>query len=110
MFCKECGGEMPDDSKFCPKCGIAIFSDHENNVTDQGVAKEKMKSGKPTVGGSFCYAILFEVILNIIMMIIGEDTSLDLSLGTVIILWIIELVIVTAIVHGFRRWKWDSKH
>ncbi|HEV2388775.1 MAG TPA: DUF2127 domain-containing protein [Candidatus Acidoferrales bacterium] len=25
MYCNSCGTQMPDDSRFCPKCGVAVL-------------------------------------------------------------------------------------
>ena len=27
MYCRICGAEIPDDSRFCPECGAAISDD-----------------------------------------------------------------------------------
>lgn len=31
MFCKKCGSEMPDESKFCSKCGYNYVEDRAAN-------------------------------------------------------------------------------
>ncbi len=37
MFCRKCGNGMPDDSLFCPKCGMKVTKDNndENQQTEQ---------------------------------------------------------------------------
>lgn len=32
MFCKECGAQLADDSKFCNKCGAKIVNDNEDTT------------------------------------------------------------------------------
>ena len=40
MFCKECGTEVPDDVKFCPKCGYNFTqADSANSVTLDSLVK-----------------------------------------------------------------------
>ena len=40
MFCKECGTEVPDDVKFCPKCGYNFTqADGANSVTIDSLVK-----------------------------------------------------------------------
>ena len=29
MFCRKCGKELPDDSKFCPYCGMSVNLENE---------------------------------------------------------------------------------
>ena len=40
MFCTQCGSQIPDDSKFCPRCGHAVPSLEEGppTTTDAGAA------------------------------------------------------------------------
>lgn len=40
MFCKECGVEIPDDSKFCSKCGSVVT---EELLTETSVANSDAK-------------------------------------------------------------------
>ena len=37
MFCRECGNELPDNSKFCPNCGtsIEVTSSTHNEKNDE---------------------------------------------------------------------------
>ena len=40
MFCKECGTEVPDDVKFCPKCGYNFSqADGTSSVTIDSLVK-----------------------------------------------------------------------
>jgi uncharacterized membrane protein YvbJ len=58
MFCKKCGTEISDDSRFCPKCGVSLSDVTEISAIDV----EAEKTDKPTVGGSFGFAVIFEIV------------------------------------------------
>ncbi len=32
MFCSQCGAQIPDNAKFCTKCGSAVFSGDMGNA------------------------------------------------------------------------------
>lgn len=32
MFCKNCGAEIPDDSKHCKECGVKLVEDTSNTI------------------------------------------------------------------------------
>lgn len=34
MFCRKCGNQIPDDSDFCPKCGIRVVLESEKSNCD----------------------------------------------------------------------------
>ena len=36
MFCKECGAELEDGSKFCKNCGGALEEQNNNKEVDKG--------------------------------------------------------------------------
>lgn len=43
MFCKECGAEIPDDTKHCSECGASLVDDSINKsevVQSNSVEKE----------------------------------------------------------------------
>ncbi|MDR1468237.1 MAG: zinc-ribbon domain-containing protein [Spirochaetaceae bacterium] len=132
MFCKKCGSEISDDSRFCSKCGASLSDASETRDVPVEVEKtgkptvggaslsdasetraipvEVEKTSKPTVGGSFGFAIIFEIVAQIILLVAGGSDSLDLPLGVSILLFVIETAIIAAVVHKFRKWKWESKH
>jgi len=103
------------------KIGINAIGDRKKIIKLFGFASQKIDTKlqvsdqkedrkKPSVGGSFFYAILFEIIMNIIFKILGEGNSINFSLGIEITLWTIELVIITGVIHIFRKWRWESKN
>ncbi len=56
MFCKKCGKEVPDNTKFCPRCGTEIsiekrVSDAANNVFQ--ATEQELKSSINEVQQSF---------------------------------------------------------
>lgn len=49
MYCKKCGKEISDDSKFCNSCGANLFIDTSvitNDVQKETVKKKKKKNKK----------------------------------------------------------------
>ena len=34
MFCKNCGNELPDNSKFCPNCGTNVIEGEQTSVNN----------------------------------------------------------------------------
>jgi hypothetical protein len=48
MFCMNCGTQMPDDAKFCPKCGATVKPFGAGNTTSQQQAQGAM--GTPSGG------------------------------------------------------------
>ena len=36
MFCSQCGAQIPDNAKFCTKCGYAVFSGNASNMGNAG--------------------------------------------------------------------------
>lgn len=62
MFCRKCGKEIPDDSEFCPKCGIKTKLEETNN--DYSKARTCPKCGKEIHSSStkycpYCSSALF---------------------------------------------------
>jgi len=47
MFCNECGGEIPDGSRFCSKCGAG--TDQDSPATEDAFRKVASQSGQPEV-------------------------------------------------------------
>ena len=41
MYCKKCGIEIGDDSKYCPKCGIPLFEEETPVASGEPVPKEE---------------------------------------------------------------------
>lgn len=62
MFCKKCGAEIPDDSKHCPECGVAV----ENGSKKKKASKIRNLSKKKKIGliVIVIVIILFAIILS----------------------------------------------
>lgn len=43
MFCKACGSEIEEDSKFCPKCGWPVEQEIHNQGKDNSVYQEERR-------------------------------------------------------------------
>lgn len=81
MFCRNCGTEISDESKFCSKCG----ANQEIKVQEVRVQETKtVVSGKPIKGLISFYLQLF---LSPIMLIIRMLTQDTIRLGIEDGLW-----------------------
>lgn len=50
MYCKKCGSELPDNYKFCSKCGNPVSEDDlDTKLKKQQYENEKSKSGCMTI-------------------------------------------------------------
>lgn len=60
MFCKNCGKEIPNDSKFCPECGVALAfvenTNKEKTVTESPKTSYKTAAEKEVLIRGFRYA------------------------------------------------------
>ena len=54
MFCHKCGHELPENSKFCPKCGICLDTAKESSTTAEAPisATEPAKTQRATTPGT----------------------------------------------------------
>ena len=42
MYCKNCGSQIDDDSKFCDKCGQTISKNEEKNINVEQNVENKL--------------------------------------------------------------------
>ncbi len=68
MFCKKCGKQLADDSKFCPSCGTTV-----GEVEPISGAAPKRTSRRPWIIGCVVLAILTTVIIA--SLVIGQCAS-----------------------------------
>lgn len=71
MFCKNCGKQIPDNSNFCPKCGVNIKSSSNQYTGYQSIKKNQ----NPDDASSFGYALLsfFIPVAGIVLFIVWND-------------------------------------
>ena len=72
MYCKHCGKEIADDSKFCQHCGGKLENDVEVIKEDAPIDKivSKMFSN---INRKYLYAYVIWAILNIIFLCYGKQ-------------------------------------
>lgn len=82
MFCKECGAEIPDDSKHCKECGASLVEDSSNTkpeVAQSNVVEKEsfFKKNKKILIG--CCIGLFVIFLlsGVATFFFGDDSSHD---------------------------------
>lgn len=65
MFCKNCGNQLPDDAKFCDRCGNSVMGYQmlkQKETQNQGGEVEKTKKWiKVGIAGLFIIVLLFGV-------------------------------------------------
>lgn len=72
MFCIKCGNQIPDEAKFCPKCGQAVQGNVEEKVEEK-VEKKSVKTGKiPPVLKIILIVVAVIAAINVSVMVIGE--------------------------------------
>lgn len=76
MYCKNCGNEIKEDSKFCPKCGEKINSDSYKNVMSTVNKRNVKKSIILLIG------IVTVFVLAVIWIISSRKTDLERMVGT----------------------------
>lgn len=79
MYCKHCGKEIADDSKFCQHCGGKI---DDTISTNQGLPKEdanelKTSNVNPSSNKWLKWGIIYAiyVVLNVLLLISGKESS-----------------------------------
>lgn len=58
MFCKNCGKEMANGSKFCGECGAQLIGEAQKKETPTKTAPEKQSASQKKVGGCFLIFIV----------------------------------------------------
>ncbi|MBQ7344372.1 MAG: zinc ribbon domain-containing protein [Clostridia bacterium] len=72
MFCKNCGKEIADDSKFCNFCGSEQQS--TTSISEKTSSTEEEKSSTP-LWGIFFGCLIFIFIIVLIIVIVTNDNS-----------------------------------
>lgn len=47
MYCNQCGSEIPDGSKFCPKCGKTQVENKDIELQNEGKSLSNILQNKP---------------------------------------------------------------
>ncbi|MDC0358157.1 zinc ribbon domain-containing protein [Oligoflexia bacterium] len=79
MFCRKCGHELQDDSKFCNKCGVPVEPLKEQVTTPQVAAEAPTQSKKPPLefGTEWDWVLsVFSLIIALAGMLKSPFTSI----------------------------------
>ena len=92
MYCVKCGANLPDDARFCPKCGKAVAIDAEDEtVTCEKADIQEKSSENQTASVSLSEADMVDAIcphcgFNGKMQIVERN---NISAGNKIILYVV---------------------
>lgn len=74
MYCKHCGKEIADDSKFCQHCGgKQLESEVKDNEAPFGRIVSKLF---PNINNKYFYIYVVWVVLNLIFLCYGRSNAL----------------------------------
>ena len=68
MFCRNCGKELPDDSRFCQACGTSQEVNSNSSIADKTAAPKKQTRG---IGRFFVKKIFIGSIVSFVVGVIG---------------------------------------
>ena len=125
MYCKHCGAQVDDDSRFCPSCGKGLFAEvtqqsqqpqpYQPRQTQQAAKSNSDDGIKGFLlacwNGEKSLVFTYWVILfglNIILSLIGESEALALwvaSLNPVLILFFLIAVVAIVVFQCVSVWR-----
>lgn len=73
MFCKKCGTEINDDSKYCPKCGTKLVNETSVPSTEPISEKSFFKKNKKILIGC-CIGL---IVIFLLVAFLSSDKVLD---------------------------------
>ena len=71
MYCSQCGEKIPDDSKFCPKCGAALVQTKAKTKAKAKAAPAPAATGERTSGMAIASLVLGILGISILAIIFG---------------------------------------
>jgi hypothetical protein len=82
MYCRICGAEIPDDSRFCPECGAAISDDsiyqsQEERFHRASLVSNNSANRKKIIGGIIIGAILVIVVLALTLSFKAPEININ---------------------------------
>ncbi|MCR4643315.1 MAG: zinc-ribbon domain-containing protein [Lachnospiraceae bacterium] len=65
MFCRNCGQQFPDSTKFCPNCGTSV-NGTDNNGTNEKKQQEKAQKYV------YLFAFIFGAVISLLLIVGGN--------------------------------------
>ncbi|HEY5560914.1 MAG TPA: RDD family protein [Clostridiaceae bacterium] len=88
MYCKRCGGENPDEGKFCIKCGNALDQEINTNLD----LDQNQNTGNPVNNRSYGYENIYAGFWLRFVAYMIDGFILAIPIGIIVVIFIIGLL------------------
>lgn len=75
MYCDQCGEKLPDDSKFCPNCGVKV----DYSIINPSKSASNQKSSKTILALIVCLGFGVIIVASLMGSLISDDNSGELT-------------------------------
>lgn len=77
MFCTNCGKEITENSKFCPKCGALVEDDNVHKVQKSSIIDDIKKGNKKAIG--ILAGGAAAVVVIVLLVVVLHKPTIDLA-------------------------------
>ena len=71
MRCGHCQNELPDNARFCTKCGIAVTSSGAARVQEPEKVKHEILEAGGTLLGCFAWLVILAILIGGVWLLIS---------------------------------------